>query len=57
MLLGIKKETHLDVFVAIVTKRFDIKDDGDDDHGYKSNQMAPNVASFSMNSKNGFKTC
>ena len=43
---------NVDVRVTVVTKGFDIEDDGCNDEGHKSDQVSPDVSGFRMNPEN-----
>ncbi len=46
----------MNVRVTIVTKRFNVEDDGCYDEGHKSDQVSPDVPGFRMNPENWTKT-
>ena len=42
--------------MTVITQRFDVKNNGDNDHSNESNEMGPNVSSFRMNPKYRIET-
>jgi hypothetical protein len=51
-----KLVTGRNVCVTVITQRFDVKNNGDNDHSNESNEMGPNVSSFRMNPKYRIET-
>ena len=42
--------------MTVITQRFDVKNNGDNDHSNESNEMGPNVSGFRMNPKYRIET-